>query len=223
MKIKVLLVDDHPVVLEGLRAAVSGADLEVVAAVGTASEAALVLLNSDCDVALVDVRLPDQSGLEFVAQESLRAEHPAFIAISSADSPRYAESAFDAGAAGFLSKTTATIDLIDAIRRAAAGQLVFTSAVLGARRRPVSTLRPVDWRVVRQVIDGRGNDEIAWELGVSSKSVERSLTHLFAASGTTNRTELAIKAEREGWLDLPEAQRAEGQPPERSGVPHATQ
>ena len=203
--IKVILVDDHPVVLEGLKAALESHGLEVVGAFQTASEAADAIATIACDAVMIDVRLPDESGLELVARLSGKPDHPAFVVVSQSDSPRYAEAAFDAGAVGFMSKTTSTGDLVEAIRRAARGELVFSATLLPGRRRPISTLRSSDWRVVERVIAGRGNDEIAGDLEMSTKSVERSLTRLFAASGTTNRTELAVKAEREGWLDPPDA------------------
>lgn len=202
MTIRLLLVDDHPVVRDGLSAALSQGDIIIIGAVGSVAEAERALATSEVDIAMVDVRLPDGSGLELVARECTREHHPQFIVISSSESPRYAESAFQIGAAGFLSKRATTTDMIDAIRRVAAGGIVFDPRTL-ARRPSDPPLRAVDRSVVSLIVDGRTNDEIAGHLGVSSKTVERSITRIFAETGVLSRTELAVKAEREGWLDLP--------------------
>jgi DNA-binding NarL/FixJ family response regulator len=112
--------------------------------------------------------------------------------------PQYAEAAFRLGAAGFVLKDAPIGDLLAAIRAAAAGSLHFG---LRPGQRLALTERELD--VVRKVVEGRSNDEIGAELNISSKTVESHLRRIFERVGVGSRTELATRAVREGWLDLP--------------------
>ncbi|MEO8468478.1 MAG: response regulator transcription factor, partial [Chloroflexota bacterium] len=116
------------------------------------------------------------------------------------DYPQYAEAALRLGAAGFVLKTARTTELVDAIRRAASGGLAF-----GSRPRPSDRTRlsPRELDVVGLVVEGRSNDEVAAALGIGAKTVETHLARLFERFGIASRTELATRALREGWLDLP--------------------
>lgn len=205
MSIRLLLVDDHPVVLEGMRAALASDDILVIGAVGSVADAERTLATQRVDVALVDVRLPDGSGLDLVARACRAQNHPAFLVMSSFDSPRYPDAALNVGAAGFLVKTATTEAVIRAVRRAADGDLVYDADVLARRTRPPLQLSPRDRDIVAAVVRGMTNDEIATRLGVSVKTVERHLGRIFERASIFSRTELAARAEREGWLDLPPA------------------
>jgi DNA-binding NarL/FixJ family response regulator len=112
------------------------------------------------------------------------------------DYPQYAEAALRLGASGYVLKTAPIGELVDAIRRAAAGGLAFSIRPRG----PSLSARELD--VVRQVVDGRSNDEIATALGITPKTVETHLRRLFERFDLASRTELATKALREGWLEL---------------------
>jgi DNA-binding NarL/FixJ family response regulator len=104
------------------------------------------------------------------------------------------------GAAGFVLKTAPMADLLSAIRRAAAGGLAFET-------RPDATARirlsRRELEVVQLVADGRSNDEVGGALGIGAKTVETHLARLYERFGMSSRTELATRALREGWLDLP--------------------
>jgi DNA-binding NarL/FixJ family response regulator len=118
------------------------------------------------------------------------------------DYPQYVDAALRLGAAGFVLKTAPIGDLVDAIRRAASGGLAF------ARRPAVGPGAAVrlsvrEFEVVRHVVDGRSNDEIGAALGIGSKTVETYLRRMFERLGLASRTELATRALREGWLEVP--------------------
>ena len=127
-------------------------------------------------------------------------QRPAIIVLTAYDYPQYAEAALRLGAAGFVLKTAPMAELLDAIRRAASGGLAF-----GVRPRADDRARlsPRELEVVRLVVDGRSNDEIGAGLGIGAKTVETHLARLFERFGIASRTELATRALREGWLDLP--------------------
>jgi DNA-binding NarL/FixJ family response regulator len=198
--IRVAIVDDHPVVADGLGSALAReADLTVAWTAGTIEGARRALASGgDVDVVLLDIRLPDGSGLDLLPGE--RVGKPAFVVLSSFDRPQYAAAAFKRGAAGFLLKLAPTAEIVDAVHKAAAGGLAFEARHL-ASARTANTLSARELDVVRLVAKGLSNEEIATELGVSRKSVEAYLRELFNRGGFATRTELAIWAEREGWLD----------------------
>ena len=127
---------------------------------------------------------------------------PAIIVLTAYDYPQYAEAALSLGAAGFVSKTAPVGELVDAIRRVAAGGLAFTMRPRMVGRIHL-TAREHD--VVRLVADGQSNDEIGATLGIGSKTVETHLSRIFERFGVSSRTELAARAVREGWLDIPPA------------------
>jgi DNA-binding NarL/FixJ family response regulator len=106
------------------------------------------------------------------------------------------------GASGFVLKTAPISELLDAIRRAAAGGMAF-----GIRpgRGTEARLSGRELDVVRLVVDGRSNDEIGVRLGIGAKTVESHLRRLFERLDVASRTELATRALREGWLDVPPA------------------
>jgi DNA-binding NarL/FixJ family response regulator len=125
------------------------------------------------------------------------------IVLTSYDYPQYAEAALRLGASGFVLKTAPISELLDAIRRAAAGGLAF--GVRPGRAGLVARLSERELDVVRLVVDGRSNDEIAFRLGIGPKTVESHLRRLFERLDIASRTELATRALREGWLEVPPA------------------
>ncbi|MBA2555742.1 MAG: response regulator transcription factor [Chloroflexi bacterium] len=203
MTIRVLLVDDHPVVLGGLGAALQEQDgIDVVARVASRKEAAQVLATLEVDVALVDIRLPDGSGLDLISTP-LPSANPAWIVLSSFDNPQYVVAAVKLGAAGYLLKTAPLQKIVDAVRAVAAGGTTFEARQLRAVHgtAPV-TLSAQERSVMREVLAGRSNAEISAKMGIAQKTVEAHLTRLFDRFQVTSRLELALRAEREGWLDV---------------------
>ncbi len=205
MTIRILVVDDHPVVLSGLLSALN--DRDEVTVVGQAGdvEAALALLRDrPVDVGLVDIRLTSGTGLDLIQAAEYLPQTPAWIVLSSFETPQYIVAALDLGASGYLLKTAPLERVIDAILRVAAGGTAFEARHLqAANRARRQRLTPREREVVARVVAGRSNDEISADLGVARKTIEAYLTRLFERFEVGSRTELALKAEREGWLGLP--------------------
>jgi DNA-binding NarL/FixJ family response regulator len=209
--IRVVVVDDHPVVRDGTAALLDRQDgLTVVGTAGTLDEARALLADTPADVVLLDIRLGSDSGLNLLGPAmastgrggGARADRrpPAIVVLTAYDYPQYAEAALRLGAAGFVLKTAPLSELLDAIRRAAAGGLAFN---VRPRVAPRARLSPRELDVVRLVVEGKSNDEIGASLSIGAKTVETHLARVFERFGVASRTELATRALREGWLELP--------------------
>jgi DNA-binding NarL/FixJ family response regulator len=194
--VRVAIVDDHPVFREGTAALLSREpDLQITALGGTTDDATRIVSGADPpDVLLLDVRLADDSGLRVLEE---LAHRTAVVIVTAYDYPEYVRASLDAGAAGFVAKGAATAELVAAIRRAASGGLAFTRRPTGAGLR----FTPRETEIVRLVADGLSNDEIGQHLGVSTKAVEGHMGRVFARTGIRSRTELAVRALREGWIE----------------------
>ena len=198
--IRVAIVDDHPVVREGTAALLAGVPgLCIAGTAGSLEDAAPLLAPAAVDVLLLDIRLGSKSGLELLGGGSARRNLPAIVVLTAYDYPQYAAAALRLGASGFVLKTAPIPELVDAIRKAAAGGLAFGVRPVG--RGPGLTAR--EREVVALVVEGRSNDEIGAALGITSKTVEAHLRRLFDRLGLQSRTELATRALREGWLEVP--------------------
>ena len=202
--VRVVLIDDHPLVVDGIKASLQAEpSIGVVGQAGSLAEARRLLLTTPCDVVLLDLRLPDGSGIELL-YERLNDVGPAFLVLSSFLTEEYVSAAIALGASGFLLKTGPVRDLITAIKQIADGALAFTADQLRASRRAAwAPLTEREHDLLRGVMDGRSNDELAGDLGVSRKSIEGYLSRMFARFGVMTRTELAVHVEREQLLDLP--------------------
>jgi DNA-binding NarL/FixJ family response regulator len=197
--IRIAVVDDHPVFRDGT-AAVLGREVDMdVVALGGSLDEALAIVNADDapDVLILDVRLGEDNGLKLLGRHG----RTAVIMFSAFDYPQYHHVALRSGAAGFVAKSVETRELINAVRAAAAGRLVFERQV----EPPPPALTPREADVVRLVADGRTNEEVGLALGVTSKTVEAHLGRIFERTGIQTRTELATRAIREAWLDRPTA------------------
>lgn len=196
--IRVGIVDDHPVVLDGLAASLAGQPgIDVAWSAGTLAEARRSMEAIACDVVLVDVRLPDGSGLDLIAPSTAG---PAFVVLSSFDRPQYARAAYQRGASGYLLKTAPMDEIVAALHIAVAGGTTFRPQHI-ATLAGASPLTARELELVRLVAEGWSNDEVAARLSMSRKTVEAYLTRLFERWAVATRTELALRAEREGWLD----------------------
>jgi DNA-binding NarL/FixJ family response regulator len=199
--IRVAIVDDHPVLREGTAALLAAQPgLEIAGVAASLDEAVALIGSAEIDVLLLDIRLGTDSGLRLLS-ETPAAPRPAIIVLTSYDYPQYADAAMRLGASGFVLKTAPIAELIDAIRRAAAGGLAFAKRPGGAGAAVRLSERELD--VVRLVVEGLSNDEIGTRLGIGAKTVESHLRRLFERFEFASRTELATRALREGWLDVP--------------------
>lgn len=205
--IRVAIVEDHPVVREGTAAILAAQPgITVEGTAGSLTEARALLARVDVDVVLLDIRLGGESGLGLLAAtdrpsaDARPVNRPAIVVLTAYDYPQYADAALRMGAAGFVLKTAPLGEIVAAIRLAAAGGLAFqVRPSVPAAERP--TARELD--VVRLVVDGCSNDEIGAALGIGARTVETHLRRLFERFAIASRTELATRALREGWLEIP--------------------
>jgi DNA-binding NarL/FixJ family response regulator len=194
--IRVAVVDDHPLVREGTAAIVDRADdMEIAGVAGSLDELRPMLRDGSVHVLLLDLRLGTESGFDLLRGPG-EGPMPAVVVLTSYDYPQYADAALRLGAAGFVVKTAPTAELLDAVRRAAAGGLHF-----GVRPGNGVTLTAREREVLRLVVDGASNDEIGARLGISARTAESHLRRLFERFELASRTELAARALREGWLE----------------------
>ena len=199
--IRVAILDDHPVVRAGTAAIVEDApDMALVGTAATLNEARPLLDRSAVDVLLLDLRLGQEFGLTVF--EEFGVALPAIVVATSYDYPQYVDAALRLGAVGYVLKTAPIDELLTAIRRAADGKLSFdVRPGNGAGRRLSSRER----QVIAAVVEGLSNDEIASRLEISPRTVESHLRRLFERHGVASRTELATRALRDGWLEVPPA------------------
>ena len=200
MAIRVGIIDDHPVVRDGMTALLREyPDVEVVATADTVASGRQLLDGATADVVLLDLRLGHKSGLELLTDRGDASTRPAIVVLTAFDHAEYVAAACRLGAAGFVLKTAPIAELVDAIRRAADGSTLGDSGAATAE--PTLTRR--EQEIVRLMVDGRSNDEIGAALSISHKTVEGHLSRLFTRVGVASRAELAARAVVEGWLDVP--------------------
>ncbi|HXZ91509.1 MAG TPA: response regulator transcription factor [Burkholderiales bacterium] len=179
--IRVLIADDHKLVREGLKRILAAAeDLRVAGEASSGDEALALARANDYDLALVDMSMPGVAGIELIRR--LRLEKPALriLVLSMHGEQQYAARALKAGAAGYLTKDSATEQLVGAIRKVAAGGLYITAAAAeslvsetaaGGAAAPHASLSDREFEVFRLLAGGHGPTEIAERLHVSVKTV----------------------------------------------------
>jgi DNA-binding NarL/FixJ family response regulator len=204
--IKVFLLADHEVVRRGVRELLESADdLEVVGEAGTAAEALQRVPATQPDVAVLDVRLPDSSGIE-VCRE-LRSSMPSLncLMLTSFSDDEALFDAIMAGAAGYVLKEVRGSDLIDSIRRAAGGESlldpVITARVLERLRNPpkdalTASLTPQESVILGHLADGLTNRQISEHMFLAEKTVKNYVSNLLAKLGMNHRTQAAVYAAR---------------------------
>ncbi|MDO5499617.1 MAG: response regulator transcription factor [Propionibacteriaceae bacterium] len=210
MSVRVLLVDDHPVVRAGLRALLQARDgIEVVGEAIDAVDALSLAREADPDVVLCDLRLGEGGdGVDVVRglTRDGREPGPAVVILTTFDHDADIVRAVEAGAAGYLLKDAPPDEIVTAIERAARGETVLTAdltarVVQTMRERTRAPLSDREREVLRQVAEGRSNREIAKVLFVSEATVKTHLNHAFAKLAVTSRTAAVAAARRTGVLD----------------------
>ena len=212
--IRVLIVDDDPLVRVGLRMVLgAGPDLDVVGEAGDGAAGVVAAGELRPDVVLMDIRMPGLDGL--AATERLRSAEPgpgpAILVLTSFDADEHVLRALRAGANGFLLKDTAPTEILDAVRRVAAGESMLSPAVLtrlidtvvrgaaapaggpgSAARALLGRLTGREREVADAVAAGRSNAEIAAQLYMSVATVKATVSRLFTKLECTNRVQIAI-------------------------------
>ena len=204
--IRVMLVDDHPVVREGLRGMLEAEpDLTVVSEAGSGEEAVAVARTVDADVILMDLRMRDLDGVG--ATERILTEHPStkVVVLTTYETDADILRAVEAGAAGYLLKDASRADLANAIRAAARGETVLAPSVAGRLvkrvRGPVrQTLSAREVEVLRFVAKGLTNADIGRNLHISEATVKTHLLRAFAKLEVSDRTAAVTTAMSLGLL-----------------------
>ncbi len=207
--IRVLVVDDHPVVRGGIEALLGTAgDLQVVGSAGDGLEALGLVASLQPDVVLMDLRMPGLDGAS--ATERIRREHPAVhvLVLTTYETDADIVRAVEAGATGYLLKDTPLTELAEAVRAAARGETVLAPPVaarLMARLRAPAqeTLTPRELEVLGAVARGATNAEIGRELFIGEATVKTHLLRAFAKLGVDDRTHAVTVAFQRGLLSPP--------------------
>jgi two-component system, NarL family, response regulator DevR len=195
--VRVLLVDDHEMVREGLRALLSRSEgMDVVGEAGDAAGALSAAIDLRPDVVLMDLRLPDGSGVD-ACREILSAVPGTRVLFLTSFAEEFAHvSTVLAGAAGFLLKDIAHEALVSAIRAAAAGNAVNepeATLLVQQRLRHTAALSRQEYRILALVVEGKTNREIGVELGLSDKTVRNYLSNAFQKLGVSRRSQAAAE------------------------------
>jgi DNA-binding NarL/FixJ family response regulator len=206
---RVVLVDDHELIRQGLRRAFeSHADFEVVGEAGSAAEGLATIQDLEPDVAVLDVRLPDGSGLDLARQ--LRQSHPTLgiVMLTMYAGDDHLFGALDAGASAFVAKDAPADDVVAAARHAAAAPTGFTAAALAdAMRRKLSPagpqISPREREVLTLLADGLPVSGIAKRLFISESTAKTHISKLYEKLGAGNRAQALMAALRAGLIDAP--------------------
>lgn len=205
--IRLLLVDDHPIMRDGIRG-VFGDDpeFEVVGEAGDGAEAVRLAQRIDVDVILMDLRMPTMGGVEAI-RRLRELDHPARVLIlTTYGDDRDVLPAIEAGATGYLLKDAPRGELIRAVRAAHAGQSVLAPAVASALVSRVGgggpeALSPRELEVLRLVAAGGTNRTVARQLLVSETTIKTHLLHIYTKLGVRDRAAAVASAYKRGLID----------------------
>jgi NarL family two-component system response regulator LiaR len=215
--IRILLVEDHKIVREGTRQLLEQAsDLTVIGEAADGEEAVRLATELDPDVVVMDVRLPVLNGIE--ATKAIKVQHPdmPILILSAYDDDRYVFPLLDAGANGYVLKTTSWAELAQAIRTVQAGKTALDPHIahkvverLTQRQRyqgkgMAEALTEREIEVLQAVARGKGNREIGKALSISPHTVQVHVRNIFGKLGVSSRIEAVAYAVRQGWITLEE-------------------
>jgi DNA-binding NarL/FixJ family response regulator len=211
MSIRVLIVDDHAVFRAGLRMLINvETDMEAVGEAGNARDAVFQARSLKPDVILMDVVMPDQSGLEVVPTLLHERPETKVLVLSMQDDPQYVRQAFANGASGYILKEAADTEVVTAIREVAAGNnyvhptvgaRLIAAETAEARRAEEDPLSDREREVLRLLALGHTNQEISAQLFISVRTAETHRAHIMQKLRLTSRAELVRYAIEQGALE----------------------
>jgi DNA-binding NarL/FixJ family response regulator len=209
---RILVADDHPIVRSGLRKVLDAkADMEVVAEAEDGAEAVRLGLSEDVHVAILDVSMPRMTGIQAAEELHRRKPELKLLMLSMYDSEQFLFESLRAGASGYVLKSDADQDIVEAVRRTMRGQsFLYPSAISTLvrdyveRGRPeeegLDILTPRELQVLKLIAEAHTSKEIANELVISVKTVERHRQNILDKLGMSDRVELTRYAIRRGLI-----------------------
>ncbi len=213
LKTRILIADDHAVVRHGVRALFDRVpDLEVVAEATDGAEAVRRALEGDIDLAVLDIAMPRMTGLQAAHELKRRAPELRMLMLSMHDDEQYFFEALRAGANGYVLKSAADLDLIEACRATMRGQPFVHAGAVAAliedyldrvrrgERVDEDPLTPRELEVVKLVAEAYTSEQIAQELVISVKTVERHRSNIMEKLGMRDRVQLTRYAMRRGLI-----------------------
>jgi DNA-binding NarL/FixJ family response regulator len=206
--IRILIVDDHPVVRDGLRGMLTGLpEFEVAGEAADGAQAVAQAAGLKPDVVLMDLRMPVMDGVEAIARMRTAQLAARVLVLTTYDTDADILRAIEAGATGYILKDAPREELYRAIRATAQGQTFLTPAVatrlMGQLRAPLETaLSPREVEVLTWVAQGASNKEIAHHLHLSEATVKSHLLHIFVKLGVNDRTQAVTLALQKGLIVL---------------------
>lgn len=207
--IRVVIVDDHPLLCQGTQAVLEQtADIRVVGAAGEGRAVLGLLQRTRPDVLVLDVHLPDLSGVEVARQ--VRAQFPdiAVLVLTGYDEVGYIRALVAMGVRGYLAKSASGADIVAAVRTVAHGRTVLVSeGVRAALQADVSVLTEREQEVLDLLVAGRRNQEVADTLSLSLKTVEFHVSHVLAMLDVRSRLEAVRVAREQGLVGQPPSAR----------------
>ncbi|MEV0643732.1 response regulator transcription factor [Phytomonospora sp. NPDC050363] len=208
--LRLLIVDDHPVVRDGLRGMLATQpDFDVIGEAGSGREALTLLAGTRADVVLTDLRMPEPSGAAFIRELAEHHSHLRILVLTTYDSDDDVLPAIEAGAVGYLLKDTPREALFTAVRAAARGESTLSPAVatrlLHRLRTPAapSVLSARELEVLRLVAGGGSNKATAAALFISEATVKTHLLHIYAKLGVGDRAAAVSAGYARGLLTIP--------------------
>ena len=208
--IRLLVADDHKLVRDGLKQILAAApDIEVAAEASNGDEALALVKGNDFDLALVDMSMPGLSGIQLIKRLKLERPKLLILVLSMHGETQYAARALKAGASGYLTKDSASEQLVGAIRKVAAGGVYLTDAAAASLMRNPSAqdlpsheqLSDREFEIFRLLAAGQRPTEIAQQLRLSVKTVSTHKTRILEKLNLGNAAELVRYALEHGLLD----------------------
>jgi DNA-binding NarL/FixJ family response regulator len=214
-KIRVIIVDDHQIIRDGIKALISGVDgIEIAGEAGSAEELLLKINSFNADVALVDISLPGISGIKMTQQLSLTHPDLKILILSMHLNEEYVSNALKAGALGYLAKNTTRDELISAIHRVAEGQRylgkevseVITAGYIQRAKVDATVENDIlsrrEVEILRLTAEGHGNKEISEKLFISIRTVESHKNHIMQKLGLKSAVEMTRYALKKGLIQI---------------------
>lgn len=207
--IRVLIVDDHPVVRKGIADILkSSVGITVVGEASNGKQTLELIDELQPDVVLLDMELPDMSGVDVITQLGEKTDLVRILGLSSYDDLEYISELFSLGASGYLIKDEAPELIVEAVRGVARGETGWVSRKVAALLTKIMKEEEVgdddlterELQVLNQVVRGKTNAEIGLSLGISPKTVEKHLDSVYRKMGVASRVEAAVQAIRDKLL-----------------------